>query len=47
MQKAKGKMNILWDGKDENGKPVANGIYFYSLKVGNKVIDTKKCLVIR
>ncbi|MCK4338645.1 MAG: T9SS type A sorting domain-containing protein [Candidatus Cloacimonetes bacterium] len=42
-----GVNNIIWNGEDDSGKPVANGIYFYSLKVGNKVIDTKKCLIIR
>ena len=38
---------VVWDGKDDSGKPVANGIYLYRLKVGDKVIDTKKCLLIR
>jgi hypothetical protein len=38
---------VVWDGKDENGKPVGSGIYFYRLKVGDKIIDTKKCLILR
>ncbi|MCK4359204.1 MAG: choice-of-anchor J domain-containing protein [Candidatus Cloacimonetes bacterium] len=38
---------VVWDTKDDSGKPVANGIYFYCLKVGDKVVDTKKCLLIR
>ena len=25
---------IVWDGKDDNSKPVSSGIYFYQLKVG-------------
>ena len=39
--------NIVWDGKDENNNPVSSGIYFYKLKVGDKVIDTKKCLILK
>ncbi|MCK4357976.1 MAG: T9SS type A sorting domain-containing protein [Candidatus Cloacimonetes bacterium] len=38
---------IIWNGKDESGKSVQSGIYFYRLKVGDKVIDIKKCLVLR
>ncbi|MBC8526507.1 MAG: right-handed parallel beta-helix repeat-containing protein [Candidatus Cloacimonetes bacterium] len=39
--------NIVWDGKDNNGKPVGSSIYFYRLKMGDKVIDTKKCLLLK
>ncbi|MBC8526509.1 MAG: T9SS type A sorting domain-containing protein [Candidatus Cloacimonetes bacterium] len=39
--------SIEWDGKDERGKLVSSGIYFYQFKVGDKVIDTKKCLLLR
>ncbi len=38
---------VVWDGKDENGKLVSLGIYFYSLKIGDKVIDVKKCLLLK
>ncbi len=30
-----GEHSIIWNGKDDNGKPVASGIYFYRLKVGD------------
>jgi hypothetical protein len=38
---------VVWDGKDENGKQLGSGIYFYQLQVGNKTIDTKRCLLLR
>ncbi|MBC8525289.1 MAG: T9SS type A sorting domain-containing protein, partial [Candidatus Cloacimonetes bacterium] len=36
---------IIWDGKDENGKPVSSGIYFYKLNIKNSPI--KKMLLLR
>ncbi|MCK4358977.1 MAG: T9SS type A sorting domain-containing protein, partial [Candidatus Cloacimonetes bacterium] len=41
------QLSIDWDGKDENGKQLSNGIYFYSLKIGDRIIDTKKCVILR
>ena len=38
--------SITWDGTDENGKKLTNGIYFYKLTAGNNSI-TKKLLIIR
>jgi flagellar hook assembly protein FlgD len=29
----RGERHFLWDGRDEDGDPVANGIYFYELTV--------------
>ena len=39
--------SIVWDGRDENNQPVSSGIYFYKLKVDNREIDTKKCLLLK
>ena len=35
-----------WDGRYQNGGPVANGIYIYSVQVGNKQV-AKQMLVLR
>ncbi|MBC8525420.1 MAG: right-handed parallel beta-helix repeat-containing protein [Candidatus Cloacimonetes bacterium] len=38
---------VFWDGRDNNNKPVSSGIYFFQLKLGNKVVDTKRCLLLK
>ena len=38
---------IEWDGRDENGKPVSSGLYFYQLKIEDEIIDTKKCIFLK
>lgn len=38
---------IQWDGTDKTGQPVSSGIYFYNLKTGDKVISTKRMLLIK
>ncbi|HFD05167.1 MAG TPA: DUF1565 domain-containing protein, partial [Firmicutes bacterium] len=42
-----GRFSIEWDGTDENNKPVTSGVYFYNLRINGKIIDTKKCLLLR
>jgi len=45
-QNAKGKMNIVeWDGKDNNGKQLSSGIYFYKLISGEKTAVKKMVLM--
>ncbi len=42
-----GMNEIVWDGKDDLGKPVSSGIYMYQLKVDGKEIASKKCLLLK
>lgn len=44
--KAAGNYSISWNGTDRQGKPVANGIYFYKLSNG-KFSSTKKMILLR
>lgn len=41
-----GQSSIVWDGKDEKGKQLSNGIYLYKLDTGEKSI-TKKMVILR
>ncbi|MCK4652932.1 MAG: T9SS type A sorting domain-containing protein, partial [Candidatus Cloacimonetes bacterium] len=41
-----GTHQVVWNGKDENGKSVTSGIYFYKLKAGN-YISTKKMILLK
>ena len=38
--------SIIWDGTDENNKPVSSGIYFYKMKSGNYT-STKKMILMK
>jgi len=38
--------SVIWNGDDDNGKPVSSGIYFYKLKTGD-FLQTKKMLLIK
>ncbi|MDP8268422.1 MAG: T9SS type A sorting domain-containing protein [Candidatus Tenebribacter davisii] len=39
--------SIYWDGTDQIGKSVSSGIYYYKLVVDNKIIDTKKMMLMK
>ena len=39
------QLSINWDGKDESGKKVQSGIYFYKLKAGNSTFLKKLMLM--
>ena len=38
---------VVWDGRNGNAELVANGTYFYSLKVGNNVLFYRKMIMIK
>jgi len=41
-----GKHSVIWEGKDDTGKQVGSGLYFYKLKTADKEI-TKKMLLLK
>ena len=43
----RGNHDVIWFGKDNNNKPVSSSVYFYKLKVGNKIEAVKKCLLLK
>jgi FlgD Ig-like domain len=44
-QLATGKHSVVWEGKDDNGKQVGSGLYFYKLKTNDKEISKKMLLL--
>ncbi len=42
-----GKHSVIWYGKDNNGKSVASGIYFYKFDVNGKTKGVKKMLLLK
>ncbi len=40
-----GTWSVVWDGKDEDSRPVSNGVCFYRLKTGGKTIEKRMVLI--
>jgi len=38
---------IIWNGTDDNNKPVGSGVYLYKLKVNDKTEVVRKCLLLK
>ncbi|UCD64186.1 MAG: T9SS type A sorting domain-containing protein [Candidatus Zixiibacteriota bacterium] len=41
-----GQHSVVWDGTDENNRPVSTGLYFYRIKAGDYT-DSKKMLMLK
>jgi hypothetical protein len=41
------KHTVMWNGKDEQGKELENGIYLYRLLLNGKTEETKKLILLR
>jgi hypothetical protein len=41
-----GRHKMIWDGKDNSGKPVSSGVYFYQAEMSSQVV-TRKLLYLR
>ncbi|MDP2960813.1 MAG: FlgD immunoglobulin-like domain containing protein, partial [candidate division Zixibacteria bacterium] len=44
--KLPGRYEVIWDGKDEKGKEVSSGIYFYRLEIGGSK-ETEKMVLLK
>ncbi len=42
-----GVHRVVWNGQDFSGRLVANGIYFYELRVQSRRVDLKKMIILR
>lgn len=42
-----GNYTYMWNGTDLHGSPVASGVYFYELNVGNQFRDIKKMVLMK
>ncbi len=45
-QFSSGRHSVIWNGKDENDKPVSSGIYFYKLSTDNEM-KVKKAIIVK
>ncbi|SVD43743.1 uncharacterized protein METZ01_LOCUS396597, partial [marine metagenome] len=41
-----GSYNLVWDGRDDAGRDLASGMYFYRLIAGDRV-ETRKLMLLR
>ena len=46
-QMTPGNYRVVWDAMDHTGRKVSTGLYFYRLVVDNKVLATKKMMLLK
>ncbi len=46
-QLSSGQHSVVWNGTDQDSKPVSSGVYFYRLNVDGKTIRTKRMLLLK
>ena len=42
-----GTHSVTWNGKDDNNKSVASGIYYYKLNMDGEDVSVRKCVLLR
>ncbi|MDH4337770.1 MAG: T9SS type A sorting domain-containing protein [Candidatus Krumholzibacteria bacterium] len=44
-QAARGARDVVWDGRDDDGRAVASGVYFYRLELGGNTVTRRMTLL--
>jgi len=39
--------SVTWNGTDDKGRAVSSGVYMYQLKIGDKIVSTRNCLLLK
>jgi len=48
MEHVAGRYTVRWDGRNDDGRELASGVYLYRLRAGDgKQVETRKLLLLR
>jgi len=47
LNQSAGDYAVKWNGRDDAGKEVSSGVYFYKLKAGGSFLGTRKMLFLK